>query len=294
MDLLSLRGFLPYGNHQCHCTVLFAKGLTVFCVPFSYALTTEDRISWLDVVFRDDSSTAGELYPRFQRTTAARGNRAPFAGWLLHDFTVTQSRPGRARGFRFALAPGDLRLGIDVRRRRDEFGEAKEIWNREDAANELEAAFWDPSDSSGEWAAESRLVADAILEAVAGTPKIMFDMDPQVFERLVAELIRRRGYGVELTCRGPDGGVDIFAIAALDGSRHIVQCKRYGRRVGVRFVRELYAVKAYTQASRAFLVTTSSFTGPAVEFARRSSHELELVDGNRLVDWITEARGRDA
>lgn len=111
-------------------------------------------------------------------------------------------------------------------------------------------------------------------------------LSPYDFECLCAELLGQFGLtDVSLTPVVADGGVDIVAFQVLDGTRikYIIQCKRNAitNKVDVRVVRELAGVKMDSGADRAIVITTSEFTKPAIDFARRTRTKAW---GVRLVD----------
>lgn len=109
------------------------------------------------------------------------------------------------------------------------------------------------------------------------------DLSSQDFERYIAEAYRRKGYTVEETGPGADGGIDL--IARKNGETLLVQCKRWLTwKVGVRVVRELFGVVKAQGAANGVLVTTSKFTADALAFAKQT--QLELVDGEGLVRLI--------
>ena len=45
-----------------------------------------------------------------------------------------------------------------------------------------------------------------------------------------------------------------------------------------------------TESRRGFLVTTAIFSLQAEEMERE--HPIELIDGNKLIEWIAEARAK--
>lgn len=105
------------------------------------------------------------------------------------------------------------------------------------------------------------------------------------FEKLMGQLLERLGFRVEMTKATGDGGVDI--VATLDqplvGGRYLIQCKRYAPDcpVGAAAVREFYgALTADRGAVKGILMTTSSFTAQAWEFARLLP--VELIGRGRL------------
>lgn len=139
---------------------------------------------------------------------------------------------------------------------------------------------------------QARIAAMAeVLAKAAESPELLRVTSPARFEEIVGELLARFGFAVEHVGRSGDGGVDLVAIQdnLFSATRQIVQCKRYNHKVGVAFVRELYGVKTDLRASKAVLVTTSSFTKGALEFAERNAWELQLVDFDRLKNLLRDA-----
>lgn len=107
------------------------------------------------------------------------------------------------------------------------------------------------------------------------------------FEHLVGEAFRRRGYRVEDTGLGADGGIDL--ILRRDGKRVIVQCKQWRRQqVGVSFVREMYGLLAHHQADEAKIASLGTYTRDAAQFA--AGKPIELIDGETLLGMIRDVQ----
>ncbi|MFE6229276.1 restriction endonuclease [Streptomyces sp. NPDC057854] len=111
-------------------------------------------------------------------------------------------------------------------------------------------------------------------------------VDPDGFEHTVAALCARDGCSpVEVVGGAGDLGADVIATTP-DGRRVVLQCKQYGEehRVGSpdlqRFGGTCFAVH---EADVAVLVTTSTFTEPALAYA--ASCGIVCVDGTRLAAW---------
>ncbi|WP_354384190.1 restriction endonuclease [Streptomyces sp. PvR034] len=111
-------------------------------------------------------------------------------------------------------------------------------------------------------------------------------VDADGFEHAVAALCARDGCtAVEVVGGAGDLGADVLATTA-QGLRVVVQCKHYGdgNRVGSqdlqRFGGTCFAVH---EADVAILVTTSSFTAPALEYAALCG--IVCVDGEALAAW---------
>ncbi|UYQ65452.1 restriction endonuclease [Streptomyces peucetius] len=116
-------------------------------------------------------------------------------------------------------------------------------------------------------------------------------MDPEDFEQAVAALCERDGCrDVEVVGGAGDLGADVIAIAP-DGTRVVIQCKRYGpeNKVGSqdvqRFGGTCFAVHG---AAVAAVVTTGEFTRPAADYAAQCG--IRCLDHADLVAW-TEGAG---
>jgi restriction system protein len=133
-------------------------------------------------------------------------------------------------------------------------------------------------------------INDQLLRALDGDISIARALEPKKFEQLVAEIMTRMGYTVELTPASRDGGKDIYAVKRDDLGTflYVVECKRYAvdHPVGVQIVRSLYGTVQAERATAGILVTTSVFTKGAKEFQRSVQHQLSLRDYAELHRWI--------
>lgn len=119
----------------------------------------------------------------------------------------------------------------------------------------------------------------------------LLGMEPGQFEIFVTSLLKKLGYAAETTRLTSDGGIDVWANdeRPLTGGRIIVQCKRYaaGTTVGEPVVRELFGLVHAHGVNKGVLVTTSSFTKGAKEFAK--GKPIELVGGTELLSICRKA-----
>jgi restriction system protein len=133
----------------------------------------------------------------------------------------------------------------------------------------------------------ARSVADPAATALNDTDDPnLYQMDPQHFEELVADLFRVRGLQVTNTARSGDGGVDVEAQDPdpITGGLIVIQVKRYRATVAPSVVRDLYGVVQHLGATKGVLVTTSGFGPGSYEFAQ--GKPLTLINGNELVDLL--------
>lgn len=119
----------------------------------------------------------------------------------------------------------------------------------------------------------------------ARTLSFLQTLEPYTFQRFTWTIFERIGFEVEQTPAGRDGGVD--GILHHEGSRYILQCKRYRGDVGEPALRDLFGTVHHLGAQSGILVTTGNISAPARAFAK--GKPLSLVDGKELVKLIETA-----
>jgi division/cell wall cluster transcriptional repressor MraZ len=120
------------------------------------------------------------------------------------------------------------------------------------------------------------------------------NISPRDFEIMVAEILSKMGYDIELTQATSDGGVDIYAAknSEMGNFLYLVECKHYQKQhVGVEILRTLYGVVEDKKATAGLLVTSSYFSQPAIDFSQRNEHRLKLADYYKVLEWIKTIRG---
>lgn len=132
------------------------------------------------------------------------------------------------------------------------------------------------------------------IETLKRHPHSIFQLSSRQFELLVAKLLSKRGFLIQITPATHDGGTDMLAYLYTGVSKFLclIQTKRYrrDRPVGVATVRELYGVMKDHGANQAMIVTTSSSSRYAQAFAQRHEHQISLQDHGALMQWIREFR----
>lgn len=111
-------------------------------------------------------------------------------------------------------------------------------------------------------------------------------IDGYDFERLITELMKRMGFLVEMTQLSGDGGVDIIAYsnAPIFKGKYLIQCKRWNGVIGEPTIRDIYGVVLSEHANKGIVITNSTFSTKAIEFA--DNKNLELIDGSILVQLL--------
>jgi hypothetical protein len=134
----------------------------------------------------------------------------------------------------------------------------------------------------------------AVMRWLRTRPAAVDRLHHRSFEAIVAEVLREKGWQVELTKQTRDGGYDVLAIRTDSLGvtvKLIVECKLFGlgHPVGVAMVDRLVGVSVRERSS-AMLVTNSRFTRTAWKtWQRQGKRDLSLVDRDALFEWLHAA-----
>ncbi len=131
-----------------------------------------------------------------------------------------------------------------------------------------------------------------VINTLLADPALHAQLNWRTFERLLASILERFGYEIELRRGTKDDGIDIIALkhhGEFGAHRYLVQAKRWAAKVGIEPVRELLFLRQHVGATKACLATTSTFTAGAWKLANEYQWCLDLRDYARLQDWVHEA-----
>jgi restriction system protein len=125
-----------------------------------------------------------------------------------------------------------------------------------------------------------------LLEAVKGG-------SPSFFEQLVIDLLVQMGYGgshreaARAVGRAGDGGIDgVIDEDRLGLDTIYVQAKRWESSVGRPEVQKFAGALQGQRAKKGILITTSTFSREAEEYAQRIETRIVLIDGRRLAGLL--------
>ena len=115
-------------------------------------------------------------------------------------------------------------------------------------------------------------------------------MSPDGFERLCQRLLRESGFTqVEVTGKSSDGGIDGIGVVRISGFlsfKVLFQCKRWQNAVGAAVVRDFRGAMT-GRTEKGLIITTGSFTPAAMrEATRDGAPEIDLVDGEQLINKL--------
>jgi HJR/Mrr/RecB family endonuclease len=138
-------------------------------------------------------------------------------------------------------------------------------------------------------------VSDDLVAHLVRHPQALHELRPRQFEELIAHVLEKFGWDIELTPETRDGGYDILAVSKnVHGSglrmSYIVECKKYraDRKVGIAVARQLLQVKGERGASHAVIATTSDFTSGVYAFAANRL-DLDTKNADAVIEWCRNA-----
>ncbi len=169
-------------------------------------------------------------------------------------------------------------------------GELREAF-RQMRLKDIMAYEWSVPEQDGE---EPSVVLDTtsriqrVIADIYADHASLLKVDPRLFEEVIAEILAKQGFSVELTQQTRDNGYDIRAIQKIGDHpplKFLVECKRYTGGVGVNVVRSFHHVLLKEQANRGILVTTSYFTKGALTEVQ-NPWLLDFRDKDKVLDWV--------
>ena len=131
-------------------------------------------------------------------------------------------------------------------------------------------------------------LVEELLDRIKSSP-------PEFFERLVVDLLLRMGYGGSREDAGHrvgksgDGGIDgIINEDPLGLDTVCIQAKRWDGTVGRPVVQAFAGSLEGYRAKKGVLITTSSFSQGATDYAAQIEKRIVLIDGARLASLMIE------
>ncbi len=130
-----------------------------------------------------------------------------------------------------------------------------------------------------------------LAERLLREGRLLSEMGWREFEKLIGELLESQGWAVTVMRGTKDGGIDVLSErqdADLGTLRAIWQAKKYGseKKVTLSHLRELSAVVERERVTKGVLVTTSSFTGGAIQWVQSDKYRLDAKDGKFVEKWV--------
>ena len=221
------------------------------------------------------------------------------AGWARTYLQKAGLIASTRRGFfritergQTVLASKPERIDVKYLEQFQEFVAFREL--RHEREDEPPAPVDAPSDATPEEALDAaygRLRLDLEAELLDQVKAA----SPSFFERLVVELLVQMGYGGTLRDAGQavgrsgDGGIDgIIKEDRLGLDVIYIQAKRWDSTVGRPEIQKFAGALQGHRAHKGVFITTSSFSGDALEFVSRIDSKIVLIDGSALAKHMID------
>jgi len=137
-------------------------------------------------------------------------------------------------------------------------------------------------------------IEEIVEDVKAQILKRLKNVEPSIFENIVAQLLEKLGYGsiadgtITITGRSHDGGIDgICSLDKLGLGKAIFQAKRWDANVGIDPVSRLIGTVHSNRANSGILITTADFTADAKKEAGRAGN-IKLIDGQELASLMIQ------
>ena len=114
---------------------------------------------------------------------------------------------------------------------------------------------------------------------------------PEFFERLVLDLIRKMGYGIDhkVLGRAGDGGIDGVVKEDKLGLDEIhFQAKRWQHTVPIHQVRDFAGALSSKKSKKGIFITSSDFSNDTYDFVKNIDAKIILINGNMLTEYMYE------
>ncbi len=127
---------------------------------------------------------------------------------------------------------------------------------------------------------------EQMIMQIAQDPKLVYEITPRDFEKVVEKLLQDQGFETKLTPQTRDGGRDIIA-TKYEIDKPIVfyiECKRYQEQnsVDVSIVRSLLGVQTADRVNKTILFTTGHVTRDAKQFVDDQNTLISILDVDEI------------
>jgi restriction system protein len=257
--------------------------------------TKREAVDTLAAEFQLTPAERAELLPSGQQEIFS--NRVGWANSYLKKAGLLESpRRGSLRITAIGsqvLGSAPARIDVKYLEQFPEFAEFRNASrsNRDDKeAGTVASAFEKTPEEALELAHQSIRVALAqeLLSRILAC-------SPTFFERLVVELLVKMGYGGSRRDAGErigqsgDGGIDgIIKEDRLGLDTIFIQAKRWQGSVGRPEIQKFVGALQGQRAKKGVFITTSSYTGEAIDYASRIDTKVVLIDGQLLATLMID------
>jgi HJR/Mrr/RecB family endonuclease len=133
--------------------------------------------------------------------------------------------------------------------------------------------------------------SDFLMNEIARDENVLWTINSRQFEELIANILYKMGFEVNLTNQTHDGGTDIIVKSRnmLTESVWFVECKHrsLNHPIGINVFREVYGVHQLEKPNKSLIVTSSYFTKGVMKKALDYKNTIDLKDHKHVLSWIS-------
>ncbi|ASF41327.1 restriction endonuclease [Halobacillus halophilus] len=151
----------------------------------------------------------------------------------------------------------------------------------------VESPFLEPEDIDEDDEEESEIIQDLVNKALVMVQDKVDNLDPWQMQELVGGLLQAMDYNVQVSPKGPDGGVDVLAFKDAFGfEKPIIKVQVKHRKSSASAPEIQQLLGANPIDANSLFVSTGGFTSHAEAVAKHNS--VRLVDLEELVNLVVK------
>ncbi len=259
-------------------------------IPSNGALEKKDAVKRIEDFFK---LTPEDVSEKLSSGQTKLYNRVSWAVWYLNQAKLIETAGARGR-YRLTIKGKDLLHKPDAGVK-EELAEYVRSINRtsgrqgklQNKSSEEEANKTPEETIINAFAVYQKRLVDDVLNQLESK-----DTSPELFEKIVLELMEKMGYGVgQATPKTHDGGIDgKISEDVLGLGKIYLQAKRWRtNNVTEKEMRDFIGAVTVAKVSKAVFITTSDFNKKAQEVAEAYPHgTMRLINGTELASLMIE------
>ncbi|MFB4169027.1 restriction endonuclease [Virgibacillus sp. JSM 102003] len=170
---------------------------------------------------------------------------------------------------------------------KNSLGSVLTVFRADDWGSEIqelvEHPFYEPDDNDEDEIEDSEIIEDLVSKALVMVQDKVDKLDPWQMQELVGGLLQAMDYNVQVSPKGPDGGVDVLAFKDAFGfEKPIIKVQVKHRKSSASAPEIQQLLGANPIDSNSLFVSTGGFTSQAKAVAKHNS--VRLVDIEELVN----------
>ncbi|MFD1851049.1 restriction endonuclease [Oceanobacillus bengalensis] len=277
-------GWPKLGNPKQYRTKdeMTAKANTVFAES-----KPNSRISWVSQVWR----FSREIKKGDRVITYFREKREYMVGTVLepHFYDDSVGDPAYPNNIKVDWEEITVERDSLSQAAKNSLGSVLTVFRVDEWGNEIENLIEHPFSSPEpiDDAEEDEIIEDLVSKATVMIQDKVDKLDPWQMQELVGGLLRAMEYNVQVSPKGPDGGVDVLAYKDAFGFEKPiikVQVKHRKSSAGAPEIQQLLGANPIDANS--LFVSTGGFTSQAEAVAKHNA--VRLVDLEELVDLVVK------